>query len=172
MLVQDEQIEQTPQEPSPCVHQERDYSQYPEGRLARYQRRDVEIRRQDSDCDGKLQWAELEAGLEDKFKLLDKDENEALSEQETQGLLEYHANDLEEVGKGLRERKLRKVENRIKNLDRNDDDLITLEEYKRYYMRRYEKLDDNGDKVLEINEFKHETERSRNRRNDRDGSSD
>gem|GEM_PF-6577311 len=148
-----------------CTPIVQDFSNQSPSIAKRYTRRQAEIDKMDTDCDGILQPEERTTAIETQFSTADADEDGVLSKAEAAAIIDAFKENSQGAYGGLIDKKTRKLEVRIKNMDKNDDGKITAAEYRSYYQSRYKSLDKNNDGALDVREFKTDVE-SRRRRSD------
>ncbi len=127
----------------------------------KYERRKPEIEAMDLNGDSILQQEEIKAGIQSKFEAMDLDGNGVLSEEEReQNILLFKESKAETYG-SLIDKRARKLENRMRNADANEDDIISLDEYSAYFGDRFQRMDRDEDGTINIKEFRTDTERVR-----------
>ena len=151
--------------PEPCKPEEKDFSDKAVSVAKKYERRQTEIDKMDSNCDGVLQSGEIRKGIDTRFVAADTDKDGVLSKEEAAAMVEEFKEEGQQEYGSLTDSSARKLETRLDKADKNNDGVITSDEYKKYYNDRYKKMDKNGDGALDVKEFQTDVERPKKPRN-------
>ena len=152
-------------EPEPCTPTEKDFSDKAVSVAKKYERRQTEIDKMDSNCDGVLQPKEIQKGVDARFAAADTNKDGVISKEEAAAMVEDFKEEGQQGYGSLTDSSARKLETRLDKADKNNDGVITSDEYKKYYNDRYKKLDKNDDGILDVKEFQTDVERPKKHRN-------
>lgn len=130
----------------------------------KYEQRAPEIKKLDLNEDGILQSEEIQAGIQSKFDAMDINKDGVVSADEQRGAASNFKKDKGETYGKFIDKRARKLENRMKNADANEDGVISSGEYETYFGARYQNMDKDGDGTLNVKEFRTDTERVRKRK--------
>lgn len=128
----------------------------------KHSRRIAEMRDIDTNADNILDAQEIENGIISRFQRADANFDSELSEDEQRIVFQVYQEqhkDLHPTQKRLAD-KMRKYHTRFNKIDKNNDEVISLKEYKSYYTRRYAKLDKNKDGMLSVKEYRTQIEKT------------
>ena len=125
----------------------------------KYDRRLEEMKALDTNEDGVLQVEELKDKARNKFDTLDKNKDGIISEKERQAGINTFKKQKDETYGPFVDKKARKLENRYKNADANDDGQVSKEEYDAYFGKRYNTYDRDGDGIITEKEYRTDVEK-------------
>ncbi len=113
------------------------------------------------DCneDKMLQESEIDAEIKRKFDRMDLNNDGFVDKSEKEEAIALYAKENVKFFKSFIEKRSRKLQNRLRNADRNNDKTISKQEYINYIKKRYNVMDMNGDNELTIFEFRVDTEK-------------
>lgn len=125
----------------------------------KYDRRAIFMDQYDLNEDGVLDQDEVRDMIEFNFAAMDKDEDLSLSEAEQAAAIEKFKVDYRNVYGSLIDKRARKLMNRFKNADEDENDQISHEEYLAYFGKRYADMDKDKDGNLTVREFETDVEK-------------
>lgn len=133
----------------------------PEFLEKKYTKRLNEMAPNDLNKDGVLQAEELAKKVESDFANADRDEDGVLSPDE----MELFRQQIKEQSlkaydsKSQANQDSMKFKNYYQQADKNDDDIVSQEEYEAYFKGRYQKFDRDGDGIISQGEYRSDFEK-------------
>ena len=124
-----------------------------------YEIRLKEMSALDANGNGILEAGELWGGVNRTFDAADSDRDGALSQEEIQKSLSQTEKSTSAYGDNLAKQRTRRIENRYKNADQDDDGTVSKQEYQDYFSKRQINFDRNGDGKISPEEYRTDGER-------------
>lgn len=132
----------------------------PKNELKKFDARQAEMKKFDTNGDGILQASELSASSGDKFDAADKNKDGTLTPDEMEASLEaFKAEQGKAQGQGMANEQAARLKNKYRQADTDGDDVLSAEEYKTFMDARQGTFDQDGDGIISPDEYRGDGEK-------------